>query len=45
MENVIVCETPRVLNAAGFPGAEISTVRIYDSTFKKVQGKDVIKDA
>jgi hypothetical protein len=37
--------TPRVLNVVGFPGAEISAVRIYNSTFKKVRGKDVVKDA
>ena len=45
MENVTVRETPRVLNVVGFPGAEISGVRIYNSTFQKVRGKDVVKDA
>jgi hypothetical protein len=44
-ENVTVRETPRVLNGVGFPGAEISAVRIFNSTFKKVRGKDVVKDA
>jgi unsaturated rhamnogalacturonyl hydrolase len=45
MENITVRETPRVLNVVGFPGAEISGVRIYNSTFRQVQGKDVVKDA
>jgi unsaturated rhamnogalacturonyl hydrolase len=45
MENITVGETPRVLDVVGFPGAEISGVRIYNSSFKRVQGKDVIKDA
>jgi unsaturated rhamnogalacturonyl hydrolase len=45
MENITVRETPRVLNVVGFPGAEISGVRIYNSTFRQVRGKDVVKDA
>ena len=45
MDNITVRETPRVLNVVGFPAAEISAVRICNSTFHKVQGQDVIKDA
>ena len=45
MENITVAHTPRVLNVRGFPAAEISGVRIYDSTFKQIQKPDVIVDA
>ena len=45
MENVTVHETPRVLNVRGFPGAEISGVRIYHSTFRQVEKPDVARDA
>jgi polygalacturonase len=45
MENITVDHTPRVLNVRGFPGAEISNVRIYNSTFKQIEKPDVIKDA
>jgi len=45
MENVTVDHTPRVLNVRGFPGAEISNVRIYNSTFKQIEKPDVVKDA
>ncbi len=45
MENVTVDQTPRVLNVRGFSGAEISHVRIYDSTFKRVTQPDVIQEA
>ncbi len=45
MENLKVNHTPRVLNVAGFPGAEIRGVRIYDSTFMQVKGPDVVKEA
>jgi len=45
MENITVRETPRVLNVVGFPGAEISAVRIYNSTFQNVRGKDLVRDA
>ena len=45
MENVTVAQTPRVLNVRGFPGAEISNVRIYNSTFKQVAKPDVVQDA
>ncbi|HZI32322.1 MAG TPA: glycosyl hydrolase family 28 protein, partial [Candidatus Binatia bacterium] len=45
MQNITVAQTPRVLNVRGFDGATISDVRIYDSTFKKVQKPDVIQNA
>ena len=45
MENITVAHTPRVLNVRGFPGAEISNVRIYNSTFKQVAKPDVVQDA
>jgi polygalacturonase len=45
MENVTVAQTPRVLNVRGFPGAEISAVRIYNSTFKQVAKPDIVQDA
>ncbi|HEY1718625.1 MAG TPA: glycoside hydrolase family 28 protein [Verrucomicrobiae bacterium] len=45
MENITVAHTPRVLNVRGFPGAEISGVRIYNSTFKQIKEPDVVVDA
>ena len=45
MDNISVAQTPRVLNVRGFPGATISDVRIYDSTFKNVKLPDVVLDA
>jgi polygalacturonase len=45
MDNVTVAHTPRVLNVRGFPEAEISNVRIYNSTFKEVKQPDVVQDA
>ena len=45
MENVTVAHTPRVLNVRGFPGAEISNVRISNSTFKQIEKPDVVQDA
>jgi polygalacturonase len=45
MQNITVAHTPRVLNVRGFPGAEISGVRIYDSTFKEIKKPDVVQDA
>jgi polygalacturonase len=45
MENITVAHTPRVLNVRGFPAAEISGVRIYNSTFKEIQKPDVVVDA
>jgi len=45
LENITVARTPRVLNVRGFPGADISGVRIYHSTFKEIQMPDVVQDA
>jgi len=45
MENITVARTPRVLNVRGFPAAEITGVRIYNSTFKQVAKPDVVQDA
>jgi polygalacturonase len=45
MENIIVKQTPRVLNVVGFPGAEISGVRIRNSTFNGVTKDDVVTEA
>jgi len=45
MENITVEHTPRVLNVRGFPGAEISNVRIHNSSFKQIEKPDVIMDA
>jgi polygalacturonase len=45
MENITVNHTPRVLNVHGFPAAEISGVRIVNSTFKQVEKPDVVEDA
>jgi len=45
MENITVAQTPRVLNVKGFPGAEISGVRIYHSSFKQVKKPDAVLNA
>ena len=45
MENIKVAQTPRVLNVRGFPAADISGVRIYNSTFKQVKNPDVVLNA
>lgn len=45
MGNVTVQQTPRMLNVQGFPGAEISGVRVYHSTFRQVEKPDVVHDA
>lgn len=45
MEKISVTHTPRVLNVRGFPGAEISGVRIYDSSFRQITKPDVIESA
>ena len=45
MENITVDKTPRVLNVVGFKGAEISGVRIYNSTFNEIQKTNVIIEA
>lgn len=45
MDDLTVARTPRVLNVRGFPGAEISGVRICHSTFKQIQRPDTVEDA
>jgi polygalacturonase len=45
MENITVAQTPRVLNVRGFPAAEISGVRICNSSFKQIQKPDVVENA
>jgi polygalacturonase len=45
MEKVTVTNTPRVLNVTGFSEAEISHVRLADSTFKRVKKPDVLEKA
>jgi len=45
MENITVKRAPRVLDVLGFPGATISGVRIYHSSFAEVKGPDVVKEA
>jgi unsaturated rhamnogalacturonyl hydrolase len=45
IENMTVSHTPRVLDVQGFPGAEISRVRIYNSTFQRVTREDTVKEA
>jgi unsaturated rhamnogalacturonyl hydrolase len=45
MENITVAQTPRVLNVKGFPGAEISGVRIYHSSFKQIKKPDAVLNA
>ena len=45
LENINVAQTPRVLNVKGFPGASITGVRIYHSTFKDIKKPDVVIDA
>ena len=45
MENITVAQTPRVLNVRGFPAAEISGVRILNSTFKQIRKPDVVENA
>lgn len=45
MENITVAQTPRVLNVRGFPAADISGVRIYNSTFKQIKKPDQVIEA
>jgi unsaturated rhamnogalacturonyl hydrolase len=45
MDGVTVRETPRVLNVAGFPGAEISGVRVINSTFHNVRRESLVTNA
>ena len=45
MENITVAQTPRVLNVRGFPAANISGLRIYNSTFKQIKKPDQVIEA
>jgi unsaturated rhamnogalacturonyl hydrolase len=45
LDHITVAQTPRVLNVRGFPAAEISAVRICDSTFKQIQKPDTVESA
>jgi polygalacturonase len=45
MENITVAQAPRVLDVRGFPAAEISGVRIYNSSFKQIKKPDHVIDA
>jgi unsaturated rhamnogalacturonyl hydrolase len=45
MENINASQAPRVLNVAGFPGAEISNIRLFNSTFKRIKKPDIIAEA
>ena len=45
IENLTVTNTPRVLDVKGFPAAEISGVRIHNSTFKGISKEDTVKEA
>jgi len=45
MDHITVARTPRVLNVRGFPAADISGVRICDSTFKQIQKPDTVENA
>jgi unsaturated rhamnogalacturonyl hydrolase len=45
MRNVAVKHTPRILNVVGYPGAEITGVRLHNCSFKEVQKPDVLKEA
>ena len=40
-----VTNAKRVLDVQGFPGSEISGVRIYNSKFSGIQNADVVKEA
>lgn len=45
IENMTVATAKRVLDLKGFPGAEISGVRIHNSTFRGITGKDTVQEA
>jgi unsaturated rhamnogalacturonyl hydrolase len=45
IENMTVAKTPRVLDVKGFAGAEISGVRLHNSTFKGISKEDVVQEA
>jgi unsaturated rhamnogalacturonyl hydrolase len=45
IENMHVANAQRVLDVHGFPGSEISGVRIHGSSFKGISKPDVVKEA
>lgn len=45
IENLNIEDVPRVLDVQGFPGAEISGVRILNSRFKGITKDDVVTEA
>ena len=45
IENMTVDKAKRVLDVQGFPGAEISGVRMYNSTFKGITKPDTVVEA
>jgi hypothetical protein len=45
IENMTVGNAKRVLDVQGFPGSEISGVRIHNSKFSGITGVDVVKEA
>ncbi|MCU0786221.1 MAG: hypothetical protein MUF81_19675 [Verrucomicrobia bacterium] len=45
IERMQVEKAKRVLDVQGFPGAEISGVRIYDSTFNGISKPDTVLEA
>ena len=45
IENMTVKNAKRVLDVQGFPGSEISGVRIHNSKFSGISGVDVVKEA
>ena len=45
IENMTVTNAKRVLDVQGFPGSEISGVRIHNSKFSGIKSDDVVKEA
>ncbi len=45
IENMTVANAKRVLDVQGFPGSEISGVRIHNSKFSGIKSDDVVKEA
>jgi polygalacturonase len=45
LENITVSQAPRVFNIVGFTGAEISGIRVANSSFKQVARSDIVKHA
>ena len=45
MDHITVAQTPRVLNVRGFPAADISGIRICNSTFHQIKQPDQVENA